>query len=221
MSVINPDIKNTSGSENLGDDRTTIFDALTAQVGDYIETAEELESYLRSSRREYTEVVVYHTSTDYRQNFTRDELLNWYSLEYGLSDVNYHFLLLRDGRIQINKSINEETPHTSIENHVPHSISIAFVGGLNDGVQNIDTSSGAQWRTFRKFMACFYSVLPGGQAFGHSDINLNAVDPGFDVVKYVENIFNKRNTLRNITAREKGSLDVNALISESRNRGFR
>lgn len=221
MSVINPDIKNTSGSENLGDDRTTIFDALTAQVGDYIETAEELESYLRSSRREYTEVVVYHTSTDYRQNFTRDELLNWYSLEYGLSDVNYHFLLLRDGRIQINKSINEETPHTSIENHVPHSISIAFVGGLNDGVQNIDTSSGAQWRTFRKFMACFYSVLPGGQAFGHSDINLNAVDPGFDVVKYVENIFNKRNTLRNVTAREKGSLDVNALISESRNRGFR
>ena len=95
------------------------------------------------------------------------------------------------------------------------------MGGLNDGVQDIDTSSGAQWRTFRKFMACFYSVLPGGQAFGHSDINLNAVDPGFDVVKYVENIFNKRNTLRNVTAREKGSLDVNALISESRNRGFR
>lgn len=221
MSVINPDIKDTTGSENLGDDRTTIFDALTAQVGDYIETAEELESYLRSSRREYTEVVVYHTSTDYRQNFTRDELLNWYSLEYGLSDVNYHFLLLRDGRIQINKSINEETSHTPVENHIPHSISIAFVGGLNDGVQDIDTSSGAQWRTFRKFMACFYSVLPGGQAFGHSDINLNAVDPGFDVVKYVENIFNKRNTLRNITAREKGSLDVNALISESRNRGFR
>jgi len=221
MSVINPDIKDTSGSENLGDDRTTIFDALTAQVGDYIETAEELESYLRSSRREYTEVVVYHTSTDYRQNFTRDELLNWYSLEYGLSDVNYHFLLLRDGRIQINKSINEETDHTFVKNHIPHSISIAFVGGLNDGVQDIDTSSGAQWRTFRKFMTCFYSVLPGGQAFGHSDINLDAVDPGFDVVRYVENIFNKRNTLRNVTAREKGSLDVNALISESRNRGFR
>jgi hypothetical protein len=221
MVVIDPNVKDISVSEYLGNERSSIFDVLTAQVGDYIETAEELESYLRSSRREYTEVIVYHTSTDYKQNFNRDELLSWYNIEYEISDINYHFLLLRDGRIQINKLINEETAHTNVENHVPYSISLAFVGGLNDGIQDIYTASGAQWKTFRKFMTCFYSILPGGQAFGHSDINLNAVDPGFDVLKYVENIFGKRNTLRNVDARELGSLDVNTLINESRYRGLR
>lgn len=218
--VFDPSVKNVTGSENLGDDKSPIFDALNAEPGDYIQTAEELESYLRSSRREYTQVVVYHTSTDYTQNFTRTELIDYYTNQYG-ADINYHFLLLRDGRIQINKSINEETAHTPITNHRPYSISIAFVGGLNNGNHDIDSSSSVQWRTFRKFMQCFYGVLPGGQAFGHTDINPEAVDPGFDIVRYVEKAFGKRNTLRNRDAVRLGSLSTDQLIDESRNRGYR
>jgi hypothetical protein len=64
-------------------------------------------------------------------------------------------------------------------------------------------------------------MLPGGQAFGHSDINENATDPGFDVVKYVENSFGKRNTLRNADAITQGSLTVRELIDASRARGFK
>lgn len=222
MVFLNTDnIRPRSETDYLGDDQSPIFDVENVRPGDYIETPEEIESYLRSAQREYTQLVVYHTSTDYTQNFDRDQLVTWYRNEYDISDVNYHFLLLRDGRIQINKSIEEQTEHTPVANHNPFSISLAFMGGLNNGKQDIDSSAGAQWRTFRKFMACFYSVLPGGQVFGHSDINPNAVDPGFDVVRYANKAFGKRNTLLNSTARERGALGVSDLIRASRDRGFK
>lgn len=208
-------------SDFLGNDVYPVFDVDKVEVGDIIETAEELDAYLRSARRQITEVIVYHTSSDYRQNFTRDELLTWYSSQYNQDDIHFHFLILRDGRIQINKLINSTPEHTSSSNHLPYSISVAFVGGLNDGIQDINSCSTVQWNVFHKFMKCFYVMLPGGQAFGHSDINENATDPGFDVVKYVENSFGKRNTLRNADARTQGSLTVRELIDASRARGFK
>jgi len=218
--AFNPALK-VLQSDFLGDDVNPIFDVDKVEVGDIIETPEELESYLRSSRREYTEVIVYHTSSDYRQNFKRDELVDWFSNQYGLDDINFHFLILRDGRIQINKLINSTPAHTTVTNHLQHSVGIAFVGGLNDGIQDINSCSASQWNTFHKFMKTFYTILPGGQAFGHSDINLNATDPGFDVVKYVENSFGKRNTLKNTDARTQGSLTIRGLIDASRERGFK
>jgi hypothetical protein len=215
-----PKIK-TLQSDFLGDDVNAVFDVDKVEVGDIIETEEEMEAYLRSSRREYTETIVYHTSSDYTQNFKRDELVDWFSTEYGLDDINFHFLILRDGRIQINKLINSTPPHTPVQTHLEHSISIAFVGGIKNGVQDIKSCSPKQWHTFHKFLKCFYTILPGGQVFGHSDINTRATDPGFDVVKYVENSFGKRNTLTNSEARRLGSLDVSRLIDYSRRRGFR
>lgn len=211
----------TLQSDFLGDDVNSIFDVSKVEVGDIIETAEELEAYLRSARREFTEVIVYHTSSDYRQNFKRDELLAWYLEQYNQNDVNFHFLILRDGRIQINKLIDSTPSHTTVTNHLQHSISIAFVGGLNNGIQDINSCSALQWNTFHKFMKCFYVMLPGGQAFGHSDINDQATDPGFDVIKYVENSFGKKNTLRNADAKRAGSLSVYDLIDASRRRGFK
>lgn len=211
----------TLQSDFLGDDVNPVFDVNNVKVGDIIETAEELEAYLRSARREITQAIVYHTSSDYRQNFKREELLAWYAEQYNQDEVNFHFLILRDGRIQVNQLIDSIPPHTAMENHLEYSVSVAFVGGLNDGVQDINSCSSVQWNTFHKFMKSFYVMLPGGQAFGHSDINDQATDPGFDVVKYVENSFGKRNTLRNADAKRIGSLSVYDLIDASRRRGFK
>ena len=40
----------------------------------------------------------------------------------------------------------------------------------------------------------FYTVWPGGQAWGHNDTtDQGKIDPGFDVQQYVYNKFNKEN----------------------------
>jgi len=176
---------------------------------------------LRSCYREYTEVVVYNTKTDYRQKFERQDLINWYRENFDASEVPFHFLILQDGRIQVCQNINTVTNHTTATNHLDRSISIAFVGGFKNGYQDIDTCSPAQWKTFSKFLKMFYTILPGGQVWGHSDINDKAFDPGFNVVSYVEKAFGSRNTLTVDQARRLGAVSVERLIDLSRARGFR
>jgi len=40
-------------------------------------------------------------------------------------------------------------------------------------------------------MRVFYTQYPGGQALGHSEVDGNEDDPGFEVRDYVYNLFNK------------------------------
>ena len=44
------------------------------------------------------------------------------------------------------------------------------------------------------FVESFYTVWPGGQAWGHNDTtDQGKIDPGFDVQEYVFNKFGKKN----------------------------
>ena len=218
-SLIDPSTKSYTTSFEF--DKNPVFKPTEVSEGDYIETSEELETYLRSCYREYTEVVVYNTKTDYRQKFERQDLINWYTANFDTTEVPFHFLILQDGRIQVCQNINTVTNHTTATNHLDRSISVAFVGGFKNGYQDIDTCSPAQWKTFRKFLKMFYTILPGGQVWGHSDINDRAFDPGFNVVSYVEKAFGSRNTLTVDQARRLGAVSVERLIDLSRARGFR
>ncbi len=217
--LIDASVKNYT--TNFEFDKTPVFLSTEISEGDYIETSEELETYLRFSYREYTEVIVYNTKTDYRQKFERQDLINWYSTNLDIDDVPFHLLILQDGKIQICQDINKITNHTPVANHLDRSISIAFVGGYNNGYQDIDTCSPAQWKTFNKFMKVFYTIVPGGQAWGHSDINDTAYDPGFNVVSYVEKAFGSRNTLTIKQAKSLGAVSIETLINLSRARGFK
>lgn len=202
------------------DDKTPVFIPSEVKEGDYIESYEELETYLRSADREFTQIVVHNTRTDYRQRFEKTELEYFYKNDLGISDLPFHFLILQDGRIQVNKLIDKVANHTKSTNHIQRSISLAIVGGFNDGVQNINTATPGQWKTFKKFLKCFYSILPGGQVWGHDNIQPGAYDPGFDVVKYIDRSFNKKNTVRESELDKYGAPTVEALITLSRKRGF-
>ena len=44
------------------------------------------------------------------------------------------------------------------------------------------------------FVESFYTIWPGGQAWGHNDTSdQGKIDPGFDVQQYVYNEFKKKN----------------------------
>jgi hypothetical protein len=201
-------------------DKTPVFIPSEVKEGDYIETYEALETYMRSCEREYTQVVVYNTKTDYRQRFEKEDLENFYRSEMNISEIPFHFLILQNGNIQVNKLIGKTTNHTTASNHLQRSISIAFVGGFNNGVQDMNTCTPGQWKTFKKFIKCFYSILPGGQVWGHDNINPSAYDPGFNVIRYIEKSFSKRNTLRISQLSDYGAPTTETLISMSRERGF-
>lgn len=184
----------------------------------FLQTYEEMESYLRSSFREITEVIVSDTDT------TRDIEVNYDTLRLNdvgvrkFTDVANHFLIMQDGTLQVCRPISEAGQH-SLPIHNPNSIGLLFAGGLlgNKKTTSVTRSSKSytmqQLNTFDAFMKAFYTVVPGGQAWGHNDIDPDRrADPHFNVPRYVQKKFNKFNTQTIEEKRENGSLTIDQLI---------
>lgn len=190
----------------------------TVQPRTLLQTFEEMEAYLRSSLRDFTEVVVHATDTTKDMEVNYDVLKAWDVTERGLSEVGYHFIILRDGSLQVCRPISVDGVH-SLKDHNENSIGIAFVGGLLGNRSNREAKRSSrsfsmeQFNTFDTFMRVFYTVVPGGQAWGHNDIDhTRRSDPHFNVPRYIKSKFNKINVQTVEETRENGSLTIDQLI---------
>lgn len=78
-------------------------------------------------------------------------------------------------------------------------LSIAMVGGINSPAteQEFQRSSASftreQYNTLEHFLRSFYNHVPGGDVYGHNDLNTDEEDPYFDVQEYILSLFGKIN----------------------------
>ena len=182
-----------------------------------LRTYEEMEAYLRSCAREVTEVVVHATDTTRDMDVTYDVLYAW-DTERGFDEVGYHLIILRDGSLQVCRNVNEIGAHT-LKGHNRYSIGIAFVGGIlgnrkqTEVIRSAESFTLSQFNTFEAFMRAFYQVIPGGQAWGHNDLDhTRRSDPHFDVKSFVRKKFNKFNVQTVEETRITGALSIDDLI---------
>ena len=182
-----------------------------------LKTYEEMESVLRSANREITEVVVHHTDTYEDQDIDYDDVYKWHTAR-NFKDVGYHFLILRNGDLQVARPISRTGAHC-LKGHNRYSIGLAFVGGIvgsgkkRGSQRNSSTFRPEQWETFKAFMRAFYSVHPGGQAWGHADIDPERrSDPNFDVQRYVKKSFGKENIQTKEETQGTGALSIDDMI---------
>jgi N-acetylmuramoyl-L-alanine amidase len=184
-----------------------------------LKTYEEMEAVIRSCTREITEVVVHHTDTYEDQWVDFDDLVQWHVVDRGWSDVGYHFLIQRNGDLQVCRPISRTGAHV-LKGHNRYSIGISFCGGKIGSASNrskyakrsSNTFQPEQWKVFDKFMKAFYTVHPGGQAFGHFDIDpTRRSDPNFDVVAYVKSKWGKTNVQTPAEASRNGPLSISSI----------
>jgi N-acetylmuramoyl-L-alanine amidase len=166
----------------------------------YIASVEELETEFTLIRREITEVVLHATDTFTNKNIGSVEI-NEIHNQLGHDGIGYHYIIRRDGRLQRGRPPNKVGEHTSTNNHNTRSLGVALVGGINasSGVKNPSELRSAQsftreqFTTLEKFLSIYYQKYPGGQVFGHNDLDISEFDPYFDVPDYVEAVFRKKN----------------------------
>jgi N-acetylmuramoyl-L-alanine amidase len=183
-----------------------------------LKTYEEMESVIRSCNREVTEVVVHHTDTYEDQIIDYDNVYDWHVTDRGFKDVGYHFLILHNGDLQVARPISQTGAHC-LKGHNRYSIAIAFVGGIvgsgskRGSKRSSTTFRPEQWETFKAFMRAFYSVHPGGQAWGHNDIDPERrSDPNFEVGRYVKKSFGKENIQTKEETQGTGALSIDKMI---------
>jgi len=165
----------------------------------YISSREELQADLKNLSREVTEVVTHWTETHTNKNIGSEEI-NKYHIAAGLDGIGYHYVIRRDGSLQRGRPLNIEGQHSPNNNHDKRSIGIVFVGGINvpsetpnsENFLSAQSLTRSQINTFDHFCRATYNILPGAQIVGHSNIDEDEFDPGFDVISYVRSNFGKK-----------------------------
>ena len=162
-----------------------------------VSTEEELELELSNVKRDITEAVIDWTGTFSDINITAKDI---HEDIHRTTGIQYHYIIQRDGTLQRGRPISIATEKSFISNHSSFSVLVGFVGGYNAmrGTENPDfylsskSLTSAQLLSFDQFCRSFYRAIPGGQILGRNAIEGDGhLAPGFDVIKYVKDKFDR------------------------------
>lgn len=166
----------------------------------FVASVEELDAEFSTIRRDVTEVIIHATETYSNKNIGSPEINDIHN-KLGHDGIGFHYVIRRDGSLQRGRPVNRKGEHAPVNDHNDFSIGIVMVGGLAaaSGQENPaayrspHSFTRAQFTTLEQFLESFYRKFPGGQVFGHNDVDIAELDPYFDVPDYVESIFRKTN----------------------------
>lgn len=180
--------------------------------GTFVTSVEELEYDMGSATRDISEIVVHWSETFSNANLTGSQAKS-------LTGGSYHYIIKRDGSVERDLPINSAGSHA--RGHNSYSIAVLLIGGVaaatedqglaeRVGAGNITRS---QYNSLYQIMRVFYTQYPGGQALGHSEIDNDQGDPGFEVRDYAYNLFNKSSLFVDPSSEsEKSPDEINASV---------
>jgi N-acetylmuramoyl-L-alanine amidase len=176
-----------------------------AKVFTYVGSVEELDAEFTNITRKVSEVIVHATETFTNKDIGSEAIHS--DMQQNGKRIGYHYVIRRDGRLQRGRPVNREGEHTA--SHNKNSIGIVMVGGINQssGIESPTTYlsprsfTRAQYTTLEQFLRSFYRRYPGGQVFGHNDIEESHDDPYFDIPDYVRAVFGKVNAVNQYNAK--------------------
>ena len=126
--------------------------------------------------RHIDEIVIHCTATNpswYADKSAQDvvtEIRRWHTQERGWSDIGYHFIVHRDGKIASGRPITRGGAHTRGRNKA--SIGIALVGGRGGCADDafLDNYTEAQERELRALIESLEQEFPTiSTVSGHND----------------------------------------------------
>jgi N-acetylmuramoyl-L-alanine amidase len=136
---------------------------------------------LLDTARPIKELIWHCTATPEGKDYTVDDIRAWHK-QRGWSDIGYHYVVYRDGRIMLGRPVGQVGAH--VEGHNTGTIGCSYVGGVSaDGKSAKDTRTAAQrasmlWLT-QQLRRKFAGIV---KVSGHNQYAAKAC-PSFDVRK--------------------------------------
>lgn len=168
----------------------------------YVRSKQELRAEFASIDR-FVNSLIIHSTQSFTNNMLRAEDLDERERILGGQGIGYHYVILRNGSLQRGVTVQRSSRvggSYASSGYDKDGIALAMVGGYetetNTGSFEEDdigyTFTLEQYKTLDEIVATFISRYPGGNILGLSSIDLNRIEPGFDVTAYVQNKFGKR-----------------------------
>lgn len=103
------------------------------------------------------------------------------------SDVGYHYVIRRDGTLEVGRPESKAGAHVS--GHNARSIGVCLVGGVRRAGKALvpeNNFTAPQWATLRRILAELLERYPGARVLGHRDLNPGKACPSFDVREWMQ-----------------------------------
>lgn len=205
---------------------TDLADLIKRYIGagtttfEYVSSKEELGLEFYRMTRSVSELIVHATETYTNANIGSEEIHLQHKEAGHTRGIQYHYVIRRDGRLQRGMPLDEVSDASKVRGHEQNCVDIALVGGVNvptdadNPLENLSSQSftQAQMKTLESLLEIFYQHMPGGQVFGHNELDVTTEDPYFDVISFVENKFGKKSVYTDLLTEQ--SLSAKDLVNK-------
>ena len=131
-----------------------------------------------------TLLIVHCSAVRPGQQSSAKDINDWHR-EKGWNGIGYHYVVRRDGSIELGRPLEEVGAHCV--GHNSHSIGICYEGGLNELGEEADTRTPEQKLALRKLLEELHQQFPKALIVGHHDLNPGKPCPCYDVVtEYID-----------------------------------
>jgi len=129
--------------------------------------------------RNIDKIIVHCAATKPSMDIGVKEIRNWH-LDRGWSDVGYHYIIRRNGKIEKGRSIDVVGAHA--RGHNKNSIGICLVGGVNENGKADDNFAIIQYQKLIMLIDFLAITFPGSEILGHRDLpGVTKECPCFDI----------------------------------------
>ena len=132
--------------------------------------------------RNITDYIVIHcAATKASMDIGLTEIRRWHVQDNGWRDVGYHYIIRRNGEVELGRSIRDTGAHAAGYNH--KSVSVCMVGGMAEDNSAENNFTAQQWTSLLAKVKELEVDFPNAKVIGHNEISEKEC-PSFDVQKW-------------------------------------
>ena len=140
----------------------------------------------KTSKRRIDEIIVHCTATAEGKDYDVEDIRRWHK-QQGWSDVGYHYVVLRNGHVQVGRDVDLIGAHC--QGHNMHSIGVVYVGGCSsDGKTPKDTRTDLQKAALLSLLLALRHTYPKAVIVGHRDYDKGKACPSFNAKYEYRNV---------------------------------
>tara|TARA_R100001015_G_C4619610_1_gene176358 strand:+ start:116 stop:532 length:417 start_codon:yes stop_codon:yes gene_type:complete len=133
-------------------------------------------------QRKSTESIVIHCSaTKSSMDIGLVEIRKWHVEDNGWRDVGYHYIVRRNGEVELGRRHDDTGAHAAGYNH--KTIGVCMVGGMADDNSAENNFTDKQWTSVSDLIKQIKVNYPDVNVIGHNEISSKEC-PSFDVQKW-------------------------------------
>jgi len=134
--------------------------------------------------REINKIVVHCSATPPDMYVDKAMIDRWHK-ERGWSGCGYHYVIKRDGQIELGRPIEKIGAH--VKGHNKTSIGICYCGGVDGEMKEQDNRSDSQKESLLLLIMLLKNIFPEAVVHGHRDFSTKFC-PSFDATEEYKHI---------------------------------